>query len=68
MVLSSLCCVRDRRQVIVTFGDNLANPYRIASIFYMYIDIGEQIVGASVISEGPRLAKNAHLSHCGPYR
>ena len=25
--------------------DNLTKPYRIASIFYMYIDIGERIAG-----------------------
>ena len=54
--------------------DNLKNPYRIASIFYMYIDIGERIAGRqdgpSRIIYGPprptQIAQNAHSFTLGP--
>ena len=49
--------------------DNLKNPNRIASIFYMHIDIGERIAGKQdgpgpIIygpPRDPRIAKNAHF-------
>ena len=49
--------------------DNLKNPYRIASIFYMQIDIGERMPGKQdgpgpIIygpPRAPRIAKNAHF-------
>ena len=54
--------------------DNLKNPYRIASIFYMQIDIGERIAGKqdgpSLIIYGPprppRIAQNAPFFTLGP--
>ena len=53
---------------------NLKNPYRIASICYMYIDIGEMIVGKydghSLINEGshrPPNSQTCSFSYCGPY-
>ena len=45
---NGLVVVKPRRPHPQTFHrshDNLKNPYRIASIFYMYIDIGERIAG-----------------------
>ena len=34
-----------RPQTLHRSHDNLKNPYRIVSIFYMYVDIGERIAG-----------------------
>ena len=41
-----------RPQTLHRSHDNLKNPYRIASIFYMYIDIGERMPGKQ---DGPSL-------------
>ena len=65
-----------RPQTLHRSHDNLKNPYRIASIFYMYIDIGERIAGKQdgpgLIIYGPprapRIAQNANFFHIGgPY-
>ena len=58
-----------RPQIFHRSHDNLTNPYRIASIFYMYIDIGERIAGKQdgpgpIICgppRAPRIAKNANF-------
>ena len=58
-----------RPQTLHHSHDNLKNPYRIGSIFYMYIDVGERIAGKQdgtdpIIygsSRAPRIAKNAHF-------
>ena len=60
---------RLRPQTFHRSHDNLKNPNRIASIFYMYIDIGERIAGKQngpgpIIygpPRAPRIAKNAHF-------
>ena len=65
---------RPRPQTLHRSHDNLKNPYRIASIFYMYIDIGERMPGKqdgpSRIIYGPprppRIAQNAHFFTLGP--
>ena len=63
-----------RPQTLHRSHDNLKNPYRIASIFYMQIDIGERMPGKqdgpSRIIYGPprppRIAQNAHFFTLGP--
>ena len=58
-----------RPQTFHRSHDNLKDPYRIASIFYMYIGIGESIAGKQdgpgpIIygpPRAPRIAKNAHF-------
>ena len=58
-----------RPQTFHRYHDNLKNPYRIASIFDMEIDIGERIVGKQdgpgpIIygsPRSPRIAKYANL-------
>ena len=65
-----------RPQTLHRSHDNLKNPYRIASIFDMYIHIDERIAGKqdgpSVIIYGPprppppRIAQNAHFLTLGP--
>ena len=65
---------RPRPQTLHRSHDNLKNPYHIASIFYMQIDIGERIAGKqdgpSRIIYGPprppRIAQNAHFFTLGP--
>ena len=56
-------------------GLNLKNSYQIASLFHMYIDMGERIAGKqdrpSLIIEdplrAPKIAQNIHLFlHFGP--
>ena len=66
---------RPRPQTLHRSHDNLINPYRIATIFYMQIDIGERITGKQdgpgLIIYGPprapRIAKNAIFLYSGPY-
>ena len=63
---------RPHPQTLLRERDNLKHPAWIASIFYMYIDIGERIAGkqdgTSLIIDGsPRIAKNANVSHLGSY-
>ena len=63
-----------RPQTLHRSHDNLKNPYRIASIFYMQIDIGERMPGKQdgpgPIIYGPprppRIAQNAHFFTLGP--
>ena len=63
-----------RPQTLHRSHDNLKNPYRIASIFYMLIDIGERMPGKQdgpgPIIYGPprppRIAQNAHFFTLGP--
>ena len=64
-----LVVVTPRPQTFHRSHDNLKNPYRIASIVYMLIDIGERIAGKQdgpgpIIygpPRAPRIAKNAHF-------
>ena len=58
-----------RLQTLHRLRDNLRNSYRIAFIFYMYIDIGDRIAGKQDGTDpiiygpprAPRIAKNAHF-------
>ena len=64
-----LVVVTPRPQTFHRSHNNLKNPYRIASIFYMYIDMGERIAGKQdgpgpIIygpPSAPRIAKNVHF-------
>ena len=66
-----LVVVTPRPQAFHRSHDNLINPYRIASISYMYIDMGERIAGQQdgpgPIIYGPpgppppQIAKNTHF-------
>ena len=65
---------RPRPQTLHRSHDNLKNPYRIASIFYMLIDIGERMPGkqdgpSRIIYGPPRppgIAQNAIFFTLGP--
>ena len=65
---------RPRPQTLPRSHDNLKDPYRIASIFYLYVDIGERIAGKKdgpgPIIYGPprppRIAQNAIFFTLGP--